>query len=70
MWIERQAGQMARKSNTKYDNNKLDRSIPDIAQIFAVRFIAQYGIEAAEQVAKLVYEKIAASRKSLQRKYG
>ena len=61
---------MARKFNTKYGNNKLDKSIPDIAQTFVVRFVSQYGIESAEQIAKLVYEKIVASRKSLQRKYG
>jgi hypothetical protein len=51
-------------------NNKLDKTIPEIAQIFAARFIAQYSIEAAEQVAKLIYEKIIANRKSLERRYG
>jgi len=51
-------------------NNKLDKPISEIAETFASRFIAQYGIKAAEQVAKLVYEKIVASRKSLERRYG
>jgi len=51
-------------------SNKLDKPLPEIAQSFADRFIASYGIADAEQVAKLVYEKIVASRKSLERKYG
>ncbi|KKN69798.1 hypothetical protein LCGC14_0437440 [marine sediment metagenome] len=51
-------------------SNKLDKPIPGIAQSFADRFIASYGIKNAEQVAKLVYEKVVASRKSLERRYG
>jgi len=54
----------------KQRNNKLDKPIPEIARSFADRFIATYGIRDAEQVAKLVWEKIVASRKSLERKYG
>ena len=51
-------------------SNKLDKPLPDIAQIFADRFISGYGIKDAERVAKLVYEKVVASRKGLERKYG
>lgn len=51
-------------------SNKLDKSLPEIAQSFADRFIAGYGIKNAEQVAKLVWEKVVASRKSLERRYG
>lgn len=51
-------------------NPKLDRPLPEIAQSFATRFIAGYGIADAERIAKLVWEKVVASRKSLERKYG
>lgn len=51
-------------------SNKLDKPLPEIAQSFADRFIAGYGIKDAERVAKLVWEKVVASRKSLDRKYG
>ena len=51
-------------------NNKLDRPLPEIAQIFADRFIASYGIKDAERIALLAYEKVVASRKGLERKYG
>ncbi len=51
-------------------NNKLEKPLPEIAQSFADRFIASYGIADAERIALLVYEKVVASRKSLQRKYG
>jgi len=51
-------------------SNKLDKPLPEIAQSFADRFIASYGITDAEWVAKLVWEKVIASRKSLERKYG
>ena len=51
-------------------NIKLDKPLPEIAQSFADRFIASYGIVDAEQIAKLVYEKVVASRKGLERKYG
>jgi len=51
-------------------SNKLDKPIHEIAEVFAARFIAQYGIKAAEQIAKLAYEKVVASRKSLERRYG
>jgi len=51
-------------------SNKLDKPIPELAQLFADRFIAAYGIADAQRIAKLVYEKVVASRKSLERKYG
>jgi len=51
-------------------NPKLDKPLPEIAQSFADRFIAGYGIADAERIAKLVWEKVVASRKSLERKYG
>jgi len=51
-------------------SNKLDKPLPEIAQSFADRFIAGYGIADAERIAKLVYEKVVASRKSLERRYG
>lgn len=51
-------------------SNKLDRPLPEIAQLFTDRFISGYGIADAEQIAKLVWEKVVASRKSLERKYG
>ena len=52
------------------DSSKLDKPLPEIAQSFADRFIASYGVKDAERVALLVYEKVVASRKSLERKYG
>lgn len=51
-------------------SNKLDKPIHEIAGVFANRFIGSYGIKDAEGIAKLVYEKVVASRKSLERKYG
>jgi len=57
-------------TRTRKRSNKLDRPLPEIAQVFADRFIAGYGIKDAERVAKLVYEKVVASRKGLERKYG
>lgn len=51
-------------------NNKLDRPIPELAQIYADNLICRYGISHAEIIAKLGLEKIRASRKSLNRKYG
>jgi len=51
-------------------NNKLDKPLSEIAQSFADRFIAGYGIADAERVAKLVWEKIIANKKSLERRYG
>lgn len=51
-------------------SNKLEKPLPEIAQSFADRFIASYGIRDAEQVAKLCYEKVVASHKSLERRYG
>ncbi len=59
---------MTRTRNKR--SNKLDRPLPDIAQLFADRFIAGYGIKDAERIAKLCYEKVVASRKGLERKYG
>lgn len=54
----------------KRQSNKLDKPIPELAQSFAARFISSYGIKDAERVAKLVYEKVVASRRGLERKYG
>ena len=54
----------------KRRSNKLDRPIHEIAHSFAVRFIGGYGIKDAERIAKLVYEKVVASRRGLERKYG
>ena len=51
-------------------SNKLDKPLPEVAQSFADRFISGYGIADAERIAKLVYEKVVASRKSLERRYG
>ncbi|MCK5611628.1 hypothetical protein KAR91_57690 [Candidatus Pacearchaeota archaeon] len=51
-------------------NPKLDKPLPEIAQSFADRFIAGYGITDAERIALLVYEKVVASHKGLERKYG
>lgn len=49
---------------------KLNKPIPEFAQNFADAFICSYGIDRAEIIAKLVLEKIRASKKSLERKYG
>lgn len=57
-------------TRTRKRDNKLDKPIPELAQLFADQFISGYGIANAEQVAKLCYEKVVASRKSLERKYG
>ena len=57
-------------TSTHKRSNKLDRPLPEIAQLFADRFIAGYGVKDAEQIAKLVFEKVVASRKGLERKYG
>ncbi len=51
-------------------SNKLDKPLPEIAQSFADRFISGYGIVDAECIALLVWEKIIASRKGLERRYG
>ena len=51
-------------------SNKLEKPLPKIAQSFADRFIAGYGIANAERIALLVFEKVVASRKSLERRYG
>jgi len=51
-------------------SNKLEKPIPELAHSFAVRFIGTYGIKDAERIAKLCYEKVVASRKSLERRYG
>jgi hypothetical protein len=55
---------------TRKRSNKLDQPIYKIAQLFAVRFIGSYGIADAERIAKLVYEKVIASRKGLEGRYG
>ena len=57
-------------TRTRKRSNKLDRPIHEIAHTFAVRFISSYGIADAERIAKLVYEKVVASRKGLEHKYG
>ena len=57
-------------TRTRKRSNKLDRPIHEMAQLFADRFISSYGITDAEQIAKLVYEKVVASRKELERRYG
>lgn len=49
---------------------KFYKSIPETAQILADQLIAQHGIKSAEQIAKLTYEKVVASRRSLERRYG
>jgi hypothetical protein len=51
-------------------NPKLEKPIPELAHNLSVRLIASHGIVSAEIIAKLVYEKIVASRKSLERRYG
>ena len=51
-------------------NPKLEKPIAELAHDQSVKLIASYGIVEAEIVAKLTLEKIRASRKSLQRKYG
>jgi len=56
-------------TRTRKQNNKLDKPIPDIAHRFSVIFISSYGIERAEVIAKLVLEKVRASKRSLERKY-
>lgn len=55
---------------TRKQSNKLDQPIYKIAQLFADRFISSYGITDAEQIAKLVYEKVVANRKGLEGRYG
>ena len=55
---------------TRKKKTKHEKPIAEDAQNWAERFIAGYGIIEAEMVAKLTLEKIRASRKSLQRKYG
>ena len=57
-------------TRTRKRSNKLDKPVHEIAGVFAARFIATYGIKDAEQIAKLAYEKVVASRKSLERRYG
>ena len=55
---------------TRKCNDKLTKPVHELAEIFAVKFIGGYGIKDAERLAKLVYEKVVASRKGLERKYG
>ena len=55
---------------TRKRSNKLTKPVHELAEIFAVKFIGGYGIKDAERLAKLVYEKVVASRKSLERRYG
>jgi len=50
--------------------HKLMLTIPQYAQSNADIFIAAYGIDRALIVAKLTLEKIRASKKSIERRYG
>jgi len=50
--------------------HKLMLTIPQYAQSNADIFIAAYGIDRAEIIAKLTLEKIRASKRSLIRRYG
>ena len=55
---------------TRKQNSKLAyKPIHEIAEIFASRFIAAYGVADGERIAKLAWEMVVASRKSLERKY-
>jgi len=58
------------RTRTRKRSNKLEKPLPDIAQSFADRFIASYGVADGERIALLIYEKVVASRKSLERRYG
>ncbi len=50
--------------------HRLLKTIPQYAESNATNFIACYGIDRAEIIAKLTLEKIRASKKSLERRYG
>lgn len=50
--------------------HRLDKSLPKYAENHATMFIAGYGIDRAEIIAKLTLEKIRAQKKSLERRYG
>lgn len=50
--------------------HKLLKTLPQYAESNANSFIAAYGVERAEIIAKLTLEKIRASKKSLERRYG
>jgi hypothetical protein len=45
-------------------------NIPKVAQTQADNLIAYFGIERAEVIAKLIYQKCRASAKRLEEKYG
>lgn len=49
---------------------ELSKPLPKYAENHCTQFIAGYGIERAEIIAKLTLEKIRAQRASLERKYG
>lgn len=51
-------------------SNKLDKPIPELAKIHADNLICRYGIDHAELIVKLAYQKIIASKRALERKYG
>jgi len=50
--------------------HRLEKSLPCYAESHSTQFIAAYGIDRALIVAKLTTQKIIASKKSLERKYG
>jgi hypothetical protein len=50
--------------------HELLKTIPEYAKSNAETFIATYGIDRAEIIAKLTLEKIRASSKRLEEKYG
>lgn len=51
-------------------HHRLEKPLWKYAENHCNTFIAGYGIERAEVIAKLTLEKIRAQRKSLKRKYG
>lgn len=50
--------------------HELQKTLPQYAESNANNFIAAYGIDRAEIIAKLTLEKIRASKRSLIRRYG
>ena len=54
----------------KFKGHKLMKSLPEYASLHASRFIAGYGMERAEIVAKLTLQKIRAKRAYMDKTYG
>ena len=54
----------------KFKGHKLMKSLPEYACLHASRFIAGYGIERAEIVAKLTLQKIRAKQAYMDKTYG